>query len=150
MHFYGEQIAEISLATELMILDGAEIPRDKQKQYTGRSQYPKIKYKPIIPTSKPNDICPHMLFWGLIRQNLAHAQASCVGGKDCQAEMDELSKMLGLVELHTEDLPEHLKAEASILGNMLKYAKDSFTFSQLLESIKRIHAFLSTRTCISS
>ena len=43
----GEQLAHTALTSELLILDVVQIPRNQQKLYTGRSQYPKIKEKTI-------------------------------------------------------------------------------------------------------
>ena len=77
---HGEHIAQAALATELLVLDVAQIPRIEQCSYTGRSQYPRYKYKPLIRNTKTKDCCPHLMFWGLVKQNIAHSRTMFEGG----------------------------------------------------------------------
>lgn len=52
--FHGEKLALASLATEFFVLDVAKVPRKDQHKYTGRGQYPQIKYTPLIPKVNVN------------------------------------------------------------------------------------------------
>ena len=62
---HGEHIAQAALATELLVLDVAQIPRKEQCSYTGRSQYPRYKYKPLIRNTKNQRLLPSFNVLGI-------------------------------------------------------------------------------------
>jgi hypothetical protein len=68
----GEILAKAALAAELFILDLAQIPRNKQKQYTGRSQYPSFQTKPLAPrnTIESKFACPKTNIWAQAHSQL--------------------------------------------------------------------------------
>ena len=79
----GESTALASLASELLILDVAQIPRNEQFEFTGRGQYPSFKIKPLI---KGNDLkfntCNFLVFWGKVKGISAHILNELKGTSD--------------------------------------------------------------------
>ena len=68
----GQHLAWVALSIEYMILSVVGIPKNSWHQYIGRSQYPKFKYKHLVPANNPNTLyCDDdLVYWGQFK-NLA-------------------------------------------------------------------------------
>ena len=135
---------------ELLVLDVAQIRRIEQGSYAGRSQYPRCKYKPLIRNTKTKEYCPHLVFWGLVKQNIAHSTTMFEGGKERQESAWQISFMMASVERHISELPDHLKSEATILEKMLSIAFDNFPKTKSLAQLASFINSTSTKTCPES
>ena len=64
----GEELAKMSLGSELLVLIVRNIPKSQWFKYIGRGQYPKFKVKCLIRSNNEtnNYACPFMLFWAKI------------------------------------------------------------------------------------
>ena len=47
---HGEQLAQAALASEILVCEVAHIPDNDIPLYCGRSQYPRFKYKDLVPS----------------------------------------------------------------------------------------------------
>ena len=139
----GEHLALSALTSELLVLDIAQIPRDEQKSYTGRSQYPIFTVKPLIKHNTSNDFCPDLLYWGQVKQLFVHMKAlslhANLGTKECITEA--MASTLKFATDHSELLPPSLKDEAEIMHKLV-LLHDDFTLTQILGSINSIHKCL--------
>ena len=66
------------------------------------------------------------MFWGLVKQNIAHSRTMFEGGKERQESAQQISFMMASVERHISELPDHLESEAIILEKMLCIVFDNF------------------------
>ena len=101
----GEQLALAALTSELLVLDVSQIQRNQQKEYTGRSQYPKFKHKPIVKNNnvpQNNDILQDMNFWGSVKQISHHtAQVTKNANKETAAYLVcQLANVFDTVDGH--------------------------------------------------
>ncbi len=144
----GKQ-AQVSLTSELLILDVSQIPRYEHKLFTGRGQYPKFKFKPI--TRKNADTHKSMsdlIYWGTVKQLFRHAIQIIKNANPDQIRtiVLPLCKVLGSVELHSQELSDELADEASILSKMLQSCFDlaalCFTLGKVAGTVDAIHKYI--------
>lgn len=104
--FAGEHLAEASLASELLELQMAGVK--STEQYSGRSQYPRVKQVPVVAANRLAHIhaCPHMAFRSEGRA-IVFCANTCVGDKFAKASS------LGLPEL-LDKVGEHLDGSVAL------------------------------------
>ena len=144
----GESLALAALATEFLVLDIIGINRKLQHHYTGRSQYPVFKTKPIL--SKPrNDICSEfensdLVFWGELKGLVAHMRPhfhECKSTDQALTLTNALKAPLSFAEHHVEELPEDLQCEALVLSRLVP-CDNAYALSRIYETITQIYKFM--------
>lgn len=115
----GEELAQSSLASELLMLDVAGTPRDKQNIYTGRAQYPKMIRKSLIKNNTHGEKynCPHVSFWGHLKSTLQYSLSALKRGHTCPTESTKtIGDLFAEASLHVCDASLELIAFAHALA----------------------------------
>jgi hypothetical protein len=139
----GERLAASALASELLVVEVANIPRDKHKLYTGRSQYPKFDKKPIIKSNKYEEFCPHLNYWCTVKQLTLHVRNEYQGADSTVKDklIKALSGALEFASSHSLQLNDKWRDEAAILHRLV-LSHNEFTLTQILNSVDSIHKFI--------
>ena len=85
--------------------------------YTGRSQYPKFKYKPLFRSNLTQNkyACPHMLYWGEVKTVLGFLSQHLPVHNSTKTRqlVESFGGLLQFAELHKDALSDELLTKSS-------------------------------------
>ena len=141
----GERVALTSLASELLILDVAGIPRRQQHKYTGRGQYPQFKLKPVLCESVSKASNGDLLFCaevsGCFRAFCSMCASACVPGEIVMS-FSRSGKELIQAALHrVSELSTDLQYEASTLPKFLP-SDNPIVLDSVCNTINNVYRYL--------
>ena len=132
-----------------------QIPREQQKLYTGRSQYPKFANKTLINEKPPdnNFCCDHLTFWGDVKGVLTQVvqEARRNGIQHLRSTINRLRDQLSSARYHVEGLNEVMTASAVALAPSLVFEYlDSQYCSNIIynisETVKKDTSYIFSET----